>query len=151
MVWVRVMWDWIMVVVSDSRSSVVTVEYEIGVVGKETSLIVFVSVIMDAVLISRISVEADEYEIELAGDIIVVGRETTVSVEVIMDRDEDAGSAEADDSLPGRYVTVEGLEPLPMAFVSVQGTVMTVVMISVVTDPILAGQSVIVWAQDVMV
>jgi len=48
-------------------------------------------------------------------------------------------------------VTVEGLEPLPMAFVSVQGTVMTVVMISVVTDPILAGQSVIVWAQDVMV
>lgn len=91
MVWVRVMWDWIMVVVSDSRISVVTVEYEIGVVGKETSLIVFVSVIMDAVLISRISVEADEYEIELAGDIIFVGRETTVSVEVIMDRDEDAG------------------------------------------------------------
>jgi len=49
-------------------------------------------------------------------------------------------------------MTVEGLELLPpIAFVSVRGTVITVVINSVVTDPMRAGQSVIVWAQEVMV
>jgi len=62
---------------------------------------VFKECVIVVVLISSISVVVDEYEIELAGDMTVVGRETSVSVSVIMDMDGDPGCAAMEDPLPG--------------------------------------------------
>lgn len=90
--------------------------------------------------------------VSVGGDEINVAVSVSVTVFVISDVGDDPGRAGIEVSLPTREVRVECPDPPPpITFVSVQGTVMTVEVVSVVTEPIRAGQSVIVAAQEVMV